>query len=132
MVRALAPDQPPRRRPRPLLVQRPGLPTPTPPARRARSVASSERHELAAQGDKKLRGTVKLVPGSFNIQCTEAPAAKKKKKGDRDFPLTVLIEVPNRDPVRLATDNDREMRGWVEVTKALLLNISPSSCSALI
>ena len=67
------------------------------------------------QGDKKLRGTVKLVPGSFNIQCTEAPAAKKKKKGERDFPLTVLIEVPNRDPVRLATDNDREMRGWVEV-----------------
>ena len=94
--------------------------------------ASSEQHELAAQGDKKLRGTVKLVPGSFNIQCTEAPAAKKKKKGERDFPLTVLIEVPNRDPVRLATDNDREMRGWVEVTKALLLNIFPSSCSALI
>ena len=60
---------------------------------------------------------MKLVPGSFNIQCTEAPAAKKKKKGERDFPLTVLIEVPNRDPVRLATDNDREMRGWVEVKR---------------
>ena len=83
------------------------------------------------QGDKKLRGTVKLVPGSFNIQCTEAPAAKKKKKGERDFPLTVLIEVPNRDPVRLATDNDREMRGWVEVTNppsspSLLLSFHPS------
>ena len=72
---------------------------------------------------------MKLVPGSFNIQCTEAPAAKKKKKGERDFPLTVLIEVPNRDPVRLATDNDREMRGWVEVTKALLL--LPCLCSYL-
>ena len=89
------------------------------------------------QGDKKLRGTVKLVPGSFNIQCTEAPAAKKKKKGERDFPLTVLIEVPNRDPVRLATDNDREMRGWVEVTIALLHQplsppVFPPSYSALI
>ena len=82
------------------------------------------------QGDKKLRGTVKLVPGSFNIQCTEAPAAKKKKKGERDFPLTVLIEVPNRDPVRLATDNDREMRGWVEVTTPSLSSSYPL-CSYL-
>ena len=49
----------------------------------------------AAQGDKKAKGSVKLIPGSFNLQCHDG-----KGKGDRDFPLTVLIEVPNRDPVR--------------------------------
>ena len=49
----------------------------------------------ASQGDKKAKGSIKLIPGSFNLQCHDG-----KGKGDRDFPLTVLIEVPNRDPVR--------------------------------
>ena len=71
-------------------------------------------------GDKKAKGTVKLVPGSFNLQCHDGSMGK----GDRDFPLTVLIEVPNRDPVRLATDNERETRGWVRFIIIVTMMIS--------
>jgi len=51
---------------------------------------------MCMQGDKKAKGSVKLIPGSFNLQSQHGQG-----KGDRDFPLTVLIEVPDRDSVRM-------------------------------
>lgn len=51
---------------------------------------------MCMQGDKKAKGSIKLIPGSFNLQSQHGQG-----KADRDFPLTVLIEVPDRDSVRM-------------------------------
>ncbi len=67
----------------------------TGPSSFSRVVYASSRHQLLClQGDKKAKGSIKLIPGSFNLQCQHG-----QSKGDRDFPLTVLIEVPDRDSV---------------------------------
>lgn len=47
--------------------------------------------------EKKLKGSVKLVPGAFNVHTEDG-----RSKKERDFSLTMLIEVPDRDLVRLA------------------------------
>jgi hypothetical protein len=70
---------------------------------------------FASPRDTKPKGTAKLVPGAFNILTQQTSQQSKK---ERKFALTCLIELPDRDAVRLAADNDRELLGWVDAIHA--------------
>ena len=63
---------------------------------------------FAAPGDPKAKGMVKLVPGAFNAQT-----ASGHSKKERNFPLTMVLEMPDRERVHLAADNEREVLAWV-------------------
>ena len=64
---------------------------------------------FAQPGDSKAKGMAQLVPGSFNIVTQDGQRHRK----ERNFPLTMVLELPDREPVKLAAANEREVHSWI-------------------
>ena len=66
--------------------------------------------------DKRPRGVINLVPGSFTLMTTEGRTVK-----DRDFPLCLVIKLHKKraESFLLATDSETEVMAWATAINSI-------------